>query len=139
MICPKCKSDTIVVEHENIELDYCTGCEGAWFDAGEMELLLESLHLESPSQFLNEMVNSKEVRSSEKARKCPICNHNMKKVDPDPQAELIIDVCDRGDGLWLDGGEVHHLIRLLGKQSVGKPGAQQKVISFLGEVFKAQE
>lgn len=139
MICPKCKSDTIVVEHEQIELDYCAECEGAWFDAGELELLLELLHEESPAQFLSNMINSTEVKSSQKARKCPICNRKMKKVDPDPDAELIIDICDRGDGLWLDGGEVHHLTRLLSRQTVGKSVSQQQVISFLGEVFQAQE
>ena len=139
MICPKCKSDTVIVEYNQVEIDYCAECEGAWFDVGELELLLEMLHDEGPSQFLDDMLRSTEARSAEKSRKCPICNHNMKKVDPDPAAELIIDVCDRGDGLWLDGGEVHHLIRLLSLQLVGKSVSQQHVISFLGDVFKAQE
>jgi Zn-finger nucleic acid-binding protein len=35
----------IIVEHERIELDYCTKCLGVWFDAGELALLLESLDL----------------------------------------------------------------------------------------------
>ena len=31
----------IIVEHNDIELDYCTNCSGVWFDIGELEVLLE--------------------------------------------------------------------------------------------------
>jgi Zn-finger nucleic acid-binding protein len=42
MICPVCDRDMTVVEYKGIELDYCTGCQGIWFDAGELGLLLKS-------------------------------------------------------------------------------------------------
>jgi len=41
MICPVCNKDMFVIEYKRVELDYCHICKGAWFDAGEMELLLE--------------------------------------------------------------------------------------------------
>ena len=129
----------IVVEHNKIELDYCLACEGVWFDSGELELLLESMNLEDTTDFLNNVLDSPEARSAEKKRKCPICNQKMRKVNIDQKAELLIDVCGQGEGLWLDGGEMHHLIQLLTKASVGKSDSQQQVASFLGEVFKAQE
>ncbi|MCK7521491.1 MAG: zf-TFIIB domain-containing protein [Ignavibacteriales bacterium] len=31
-----------MLELEQIEVDYCTSCEGVWLDAGELELLLET-------------------------------------------------------------------------------------------------
>ena len=37
----------IVVEHEHVELDYSPDCSGVWFDAGEVELLLETMQMES--------------------------------------------------------------------------------------------
>ena len=43
MRCPVDKKDMIVVEHEKIELDYCLQCAGVWFDASELELLVEAL------------------------------------------------------------------------------------------------
>ena len=52
MICPICKNDMIVVEHNKIELDYCLNCHGVWFDSGELELLLKSMKLESSDVFL---------------------------------------------------------------------------------------
>ena len=57
MICPACKSDMIVVEHSQIELDYCTDCRGVWFDSGELELLLESMGLENPDLFLGNLLS----------------------------------------------------------------------------------
>jgi Zn-finger nucleic acid-binding protein len=63
----------------------------------------------------------------------------MKKTTIGQEPEILIDVCQQGDGLWFDGGEVGQLIR----QLVGKPsekrGSQQHVITFLGEVFEAWE
>ncbi|GAI18993.1 unnamed protein product, partial [marine sediment metagenome] len=98
MICPTCKSDMIVVEHSNIELDYCTNCRGVWFDSGELELLMESMEMESPNQLFGDIVNSPEAASTEKKRKCPLCGHKMKKTIIGEQPEILIDVCQQGDG-----------------------------------------
>ena len=137
MICPTCKNDMIVVEHENIELDYCTNCRGVWFDSGELELLLESVGLESPDLFLSEVLNSAEAVSPEKKRKCPICRQKMKKTIIGQQPEVLIDVCRQGDGLWFDGGEVGQLMGQMPGKTSEKQGAQQQVINFLEEVFEA--
>lgn len=138
MICPTCKSDMIVVEHNRIELDYCTSCQGVWFDSGELELLLESMGLENSKLFLSNILDAAEAKSSEKKRRCPICVRRMKKTTIGQQPEILIDVCRQGDGLWFDGGEVG---RLMG-QLVGKPleklGPEQQIIAFLRGVFKAR-
>lgn len=138
MICPTCKSDMIVVEHNKIELDYCTSCQGVWFDSGELELLLESMGLENSKLFLSNILDATEAKSSEKKRRCPICVRRMKKTTIGQQPEILIDVCRQGDGLWFDGGEVG---RLMG-QLVGKPleklGPEQQIIAFLRGVFKAR-
>jgi Zn-finger nucleic acid-binding protein len=138
MICPTCKSDMIVVEHNKIELDYCTNCRGVWFDSGELELLLESISLESPDTFLNNILDSAEAESSERKRKCPICHQKMQKITIGQEPAILIDVCQQGDGLWFDGGEVGQLMRQLAEKSSEKQGSQQRVITFLGEVFEAQ-
>ena len=48
MKCPVCKEIMIVVEHDKVEVDHCTNCQGVWFDAGELELFLETKKLEDP-------------------------------------------------------------------------------------------
>jgi len=64
MICPVCKYDMIVVEYQNIELDYCNSCKGVWFDSGELELLLKSQGIEETKVFLDGILNSREAVSS---------------------------------------------------------------------------
>src|SRR4030042_4124962 len=102
MICPACKSDMIVVEHNKIELDYCIKCQGVWFDSAELELLLESMSLESPDLFLSSVLDSTEARPSGKERKCPICRQKMKRTTIGQEPEIVIDVCQQGAGLWFE-------------------------------------
>ncbi|MEE8471282.1 MAG: zf-TFIIB domain-containing protein [Dehalococcoidia bacterium] len=135
MKCPTCKNLMIVVEHEKIELDYCVECSGVWFDAGELELLLETMRLEGTALSPDSILTSPEAKSAEKKRKCPICGKKMKKATVGHEPEVLIDACQRGDGLWFDGGEVGQLIT----QLTDKSESQGQVISFLGEVFRAQE
>ena len=139
MICPVCKCDMIVVEYHNIELDYCTGCKGLWFDSGELELLLESQGLEETKPFLDNILDSPEAISSEKKRKCPICGHKMKKTTIGEEPKILIDVCSEGHGLWFDGGEVNQLIRHLAGKHPPERDSREQVVSFLEEVFEAPE
>ena len=136
MICPTCKSDMIVVEHQRIELDYCTDCQGVWFDAGELGLLLETMNLKNTGLSLENILNLPEAQSPEKKRKCPICGRKMQKAAIGQKPAVLIDVCPEGDGLWFDGGEVGQLLTQLAEKPPG-PGSESPVIAFLGEVFKA--
>jgi Zn-finger nucleic acid-binding protein len=138
MICPACKNDMIVVEYNNIELDYCNDCHGVWFDSTELELLLKSMSLDSGSLLLNDILNSPEAMSREKKRKCPICRRKMKKTTVGEYPGVLVDVCPQGNGLWFDGGELAQLLKHLTKKQPAGQGSQQQIISFLGEVFKAQ-
>jgi Zn-finger nucleic acid-binding protein len=138
MICPACKTDMIVVEYNKVELDYCTNCHGVWFDSGELELLLKSMSLDTPNLLITNILNSPEASSSEKKRKCPICNQKMKKTTVGEHPEILVDICRQKDGLWFDGGEVAQLLRQLAANPPGKKDSQQQITSFLGEVFKAR-
>lgn len=137
MKCPACNNLMIVVEHEKIELDYCVNCSGVWFDAGELELLLETMQLEGTTLSLDNILTSPEAKSAEKKRKCPICGQKMKKATVGHEPEVLIDACPRGDGLWFDRGEVGQLITQLPDKSSEKADSQGRVITFLGEVFRA--
>lgn len=41
MKCPKCGMDLNHFEFHGIELDRCDACGGTWFDAGEIDQLIE--------------------------------------------------------------------------------------------------
>ncbi len=124
----------IVVEHEQIELDYCPNCAGVWFDAGELELLLENMQMDKSMLSLDVILTSPDVKSDEKKHKCPICHKKMKKATVGHNPEVLIDVCPRGDGLWFDAGEMGKLIAQ--GSSAGESDSQGRIITFLGEVFQ---
>jgi len=128
----------IVVEYNKIELDYCTSCRGVWFDSGELELLLRSVSLEDTHQVLSGILSSPEAVTTEKKRKCPICKQKMKKATIGDEPGILIDACRREDGLWFDSGEVAHLVKHLAATQ-GKQDSYKQIISFLGDVFQAQD
>ena len=137
MICPTCHNVTIVVEHEKIELDYCSNCSGVWFDSGELELMLENMDLESSGLSPTGILASTEAKTTEKKRRCPICNRKMKKTTVGEEPKVLIDVCPEGDGLWFDGGEVHEIIKQCTQKSSAESCTENRVFTFLGETFKA--
>ncbi len=107
MDCPVCKNAMIVLELEEVEVDYCAECSGIWLDAGELEILL------GDSQETKQLLDSFKIDSSstEKKRKCPICLKKMQKIVAGPSAPpLLIDKCTKGDGLWFDRGELQNVL-----------------------------
>jgi uncharacterized protein len=134
MRCPVDKKDMIVVEHQDIELDYCLQCSGVWFDATELELLVEVLKRQGAQISAGSVLTPQPAAVKEEARKCPHCGSKMDKVWMGHEPRVLLDSCGRGHGLWFDGGELHQVLRQL--QTGDLKGAKD-VISFLGDTFKA--
>jgi Zn-finger nucleic acid-binding protein len=135
MLCPVCRIPAIVIEYNEIELDYCTNCRGVWFDAGELELLLESAGLGGSEAFLGSVLPAADVK--EKKRRCPICHLKMKKSFIDRRDGPLVDICPDGHGIWFDGGEVKALLgTLAGDKHAGSP-AYEKLLVFFGETLQA--
>jgi len=127
-----------VVEYKQIELDYCHSCKGVWFDAGELDLLLEAAGLKNAGQVLGDVLRLPEAPTSERKRRCPICNINMKKVKIGGETGVMIDACIRHDGLWFDGGEVADLIKIISERSTVKKETESEIMGFLKDVFQSQ-
>jgi Zn-finger nucleic acid-binding protein len=107
MDCPVCKSAMITLELAEAEVDYCTGCKGAWLDAGELEMMLDD---DGKAQKLISSFK-KDTSSDEKPKQCPICDKKMEKIIVgDNEPKLLIDRCAKGDGLWFDKGELNNII-----------------------------
>lgn len=76
MDCPNCKEGMIVLELNEVEIDFCISCKGIWLDSGELELLLEdNANLENS----NLLIPANNV--TEKKKKCPICYKKMEKFE----------------------------------------------------------
>ena len=124
MNCPVCDKPLIVLERDNIEVEYCLNCSGFWLDAGELELINEKLNL--GAQIISPF-KYPQTRTTEKVYKCPRCQKNMKKVKI---KNVILDICEHEDGIWFDSGELANVL-----SSTASDDATDKMVSFLGENF----
>lgn len=126
MICPVCKDPMIVLELEQVEIDYCANCKGIWLDSGELELLLESSQ-ESKNLFES---FKEDPSNKEKSYSCPICGKRMSKVFVGEQGQVLIDKCKKDHGLWFDKGELKSVIENTSKNK------ENKVINHLQQLFE---
>jgi len=125
MNCPHCKEPMIILELNEVEIDYCHDCSGIWLDAGELELLLEN------SEEKEKMMSSFKLaeKTGEKKYKCPRCRKKMEKVNVGDEKQILIDRCKYGHGLWFDKGELPAIIEM------GARDEDNKVIRLLKEMF----
>ncbi|MDP8218542.1 MAG: zf-TFIIB domain-containing protein [Candidatus Theseobacter exili] len=105
MLCPACKKTMLVIEFDNIELDYCTTCEGCWLDEGELSLILHG-----EMDFTHQEAN---LFGKTGNRRCPHCRKRMRK-GPLPQTDVEVDICPQNHGIWLDKGELNDIIKVRG-------------------------
>ena len=124
MLCPKCQVPLIVVERNDIELDWCPECEGFWFDANEIEILRCKLGIQ---QKIDNPMEVDIVKTDEKLCKCPKCNSLMGKVNI---KGVILDKCMKNHGVWFDKSELSDLFN---KFSDFPETAE--TVKFLGEIF----
>jgi len=128
MNCPVCKDSMIVLELEQVEIDYCTSCEGIWLDAGEIELLLETE--QERARFSNLLIEDSSVK--EKSYRCPICSKKMEKVFVGEKRKILIDKCKKNHGLWLDKGELESVIKLSSQNK------DSKIINLFKQMFESK-
>jgi Zn-finger nucleic acid-binding protein len=125
--CPACGAVLIGFEFEGVEIDHCLQCGGTWLDPGELEQIALMAHADRHEALLEALDAPGGRRRDD--RRCPRCGKPLLEVALDAAAGgLTIDRCPRGDGLWLDRGELAALTRAAGAQS----GA---VARFLGKLF----
>jgi Zn-finger nucleic acid-binding protein len=109
-MCPDCAEPLVIIEFEGVEVDRCPGCRGTWLDAGELDLLGDLAGV--PSGELERSLQTAPMIRRDR-RRCPCCRRRMQVVRLSGDQPSEIDRCPRGDGLWLDRGELDGIIRSL--------------------------
>ena len=125
MNCPVCNTPLVILELNQIEIDYCMNCHGIWLDDGELELLLEGS--EEKTKLLNSFNVDK--NSNEKPVKCPICSKKMEKVLCGTDNKVTLDKCKRHHGIWFNEGELERVVEMGGLDE------HDKIVILLKEMF----
>ena len=110
---------------QTLEIDQCFVCGGVWFDKGELDKYTTEkvtiINSTSIGEELDRELNTKEG-------KCPRCKMLLKKIPYEKEPSIMLDVCEKCGGIWLDSTEIDRVER-----------ANKNKIGFLGLFFKGFE
>jgi len=107
-ICPRCQEDLTTITLEGLELEKCTGCEGMWFDASELNSFIDGAQTPEPSDIeaISDNQQQTGVQSKETALDCPKCDGvKLIAFEYDGDTGIELDSCPSCHGLWLDKNE----------------------------------
>jgi PAT family beta-lactamase induction signal transducer AmpG len=109
MRCPKCRADMDPLLINGIEVDRCSGCQGLWFDEGE----LESLRSKEAAAALDvgDVAQGKS-RNAIKDYRCPRCAGAMQRMADPKQPHIVYEQCESCSGSYFDAGELTDLATL---------------------------
>ena len=122
MNCPACKNPMVILELNQVEIDYCTACKGIWLDRGELDLIFSSSEKKEIAKLFSVKNNLDEIK-----RRCPICKKKMDKVEFE-NTGIIIDRCSEDHGVWFDSGELKSVLKSAEEEN-------SKIINMLKEMF----
>ena len=107
MKCPKCVTRELVATHvREVEVDRCKHCRGIWCDHRELGELLEQSKWQ-----LGKLTGSKQRESLNlKKSKCPRDGTELIRVCSSENPDVVLDSCQKCNGIWLDGGELDELL-----------------------------
>jgi len=125
MLCPACNEEMVILELEDVEIDYCVHCRGVWLDGGELEMISRRAAGEAA---VGLVPGGKRGR-----RRCPRCRKRM-RVTHFEGSTVEVDACPRGDGVWFDRGELEAVLR-----ESGAGGTAEVVRGFFGRMFGGVE
>lgn len=128
MKCPNCNSCMIMVEREDIELDWCPSCHGFWFSLIELKLFAKKFNIEKN---VLKFLKSIDIKTKEKKRYCPKCLNIMCKVNVNG---IVLDKCVNNCGLWFDSYELSKFVNSLSCEKL----SDNSTINFLGEFFNVK-
>jgi Zn-finger nucleic acid-binding protein len=119
MDCPKCPGLLQATTIEKVEVEVCPTCEGIWFDPGKLKTILRRDEFDFFKMDLDDdefSGKSEQIAGFDLVSKlgiCPRCADGTKLTPTlyEHKHQVQVDICAKGHGLWLDGGEIQKLRR----------------------------
>lgn len=103
-------------------IDFCSSCEGFWFDGGELQRLVQEPALLDTFQLPPHGRHSRPDLPSH-WRNCPRCTGQ--KLSSTRLGDVTLDVCLQCRGSWLDAGELQRLSELHRASPEPEPKARE--------------
>ena len=106
--CPMCKKAELRLStyEENLPVNECPVCGGAWLRANEYAVWLTT---QTPGSYelegIEELTISRQVSDSHQAAFCPDCGHFLRSYRVESGIGFHVDRCNHCNGVWLDRNE----------------------------------
>lgn len=114
--CPDCQEllETIRLSDDgSFAVERCPTCFGLFFDPGEVQAFLEASVAPAFEINYRQIVNINRERGGQgrpvRYIKCPECGQLMNRINFGSSSGVVVDQC-RAHGVWLDNGELIHLM-----------------------------
>lgn len=114
--CPRCKISLQTIDLKidgTFLIERCDQCLGLFFDTGELEALIKASidHVYHVDRHQLDQLNLHAPSNTYAAAyiPCPVCGQIMNRVNFGTRSGVILDRCPT-HGMWLDGGELRHLL-----------------------------
>lgn len=103
--CPSCNQLLIRRFIQQIEVDGCPSCGGAWLDDGELKALGQASadNLRTLEKLF--VAGSQPAIGGRRTNQCPVCNEPLTPFEYGSLAGIELDGCRSCKGVWLDDGE----------------------------------
>lgn len=114
----KCPKDESVLESRtyegDVEVDACPSCQGMWLDKGELEQIEEVRERDYSEELkrIPDLIGPAYEMARQQtlpALDCPKCAAEMSRHEYAYCSQIMIDVCPKCQGVWLDKGEIERL------------------------------
>ena len=114
----KCPVDNSVLQSQvyegDVEVDACPSCGGMWLDKEELERIEQTQQRDYTEELkrMPDFIGAAYEMALQKSLpviSCPKCNAEMSKHEYAYCSQIVIDVCPKCQGLWLDKGEIEQL------------------------------
>lgn len=112
MNCPKDQTKLKTEKFHGVEVDRCPTCHGMWLDYPELGALEDTVMTDDHAK--GTMIWS-ETQSN---LNCPKCGAVMQTFDYRLEG-LMLDVCPKQHGFWLDAGEEKQILKDMEKREQG--------------------
>ncbi len=130
MNCPKCLAELAVLDVDGLELDSCPSCQGVWFDNDELRQGkdLSDENLVWMDFELWKHTDRFELQPGVECPKCAVTMGSMLYGD----TGVTVEHCSKCRGVWLDEGELEHIVRSL-QDELAKRSASELLSDSLKE------
>ncbi len=112
--CPRCRvalASASLLEGGRVQVDVCPQCRGIWFDADELQTVLDAA-ADEQARVDRQLIGALTDRNAGPAEvcyvPCPVCSKMMNRCAHGHRSGVVADRCV-AHGVWLDGGELETL------------------------------